>query len=82
MKKILLFFLRINKKTLVGMLLGLISGYLYWLHFGLYWGSYFLSAECWVNCLYGCLLGGFLAIVFTERNKDLSFFETNQKKSG
>jgi len=79
MRKKLLFFLRINKKVLIGMLLGLVAGYLYWLNYGIYWGSYFLSAECWVNCIYGCLVGGFLSVIFTGSKDKVSVLDKDKR---
>ncbi|KKB53069.1 hypothetical protein HMPREF1212_01231 [Parabacteroides sp. HGS0025] len=62
----IVFFIRINKKVLIGMLTGAIIAYLYWLNYSIYWGTYPLSSECWVNCIYGFLFGGLIGSLFQD----------------
>jgi hypothetical protein len=56
----LLYFLFINRRSCLGMIVGGIAGLIYWQLIGFQWGSYPLSSECWVNCVYGCLFGGLI----------------------
>jgi hypothetical protein len=54
------FFLLVNCKSLLGVILCGTAGFLCWQLFGFQWGTYPLSSECWVNCVYGGLFGGLI----------------------
>lgn len=70
--KIIIQFVRINIRSLIGVSLGIFLGYLHWFLWGCYWGTYPLSSECWVNCTYGGLLGGLTALVVFNNSRILN----------
>lgn len=62
-----LYFIYLNCKVFLGVVLGLLLGYIYWHNFGLVWGTLPLSSEWWVNCVYGGLFGGLIGSFFSKK---------------
>lgn len=61
-----LYFLFLNRRAFLGLIIGSVLGFFFWQTIGFQWGAYPLSSECWVNCVYGALFGGLIGNVFEK----------------